>query len=671
MHDIKLIRDNPDAFDAALKRRGLPAAAQRLASIEGRRLAINRVLESWRARRKVASDKIHQAIKAKDELEAKRLKEEVAECKTSITTLEAEQKEVDQEIKTALAEIPNLPSDEVPDGVDEHGNVQRHVFGKIRNYSFAPKPHDDLGGALGHMDFEAAAKLSGARFVVLKKGLARLERAIGQFMLDLHTNEHGYTEVNPPLMVRDAVMFGTGQLPKFEEDQFQIEMYSPEQMATYADKFARQYTNGEIQRFIAEHVDELPEFSRKKDFASIESLIKEFVADEKLEVRARARTLMVEEIKRLAGDNRRWLIPTAEVPLTNLARESILDEKELPMRLTALTPCFRAEAGAAGRDTRGMIRQHQFTKVELVSITTPENSKDEHERMLSCAEEVLKRLDLHYRVMTLCAGDMGFSAQKTYDIEVWMPGQGEGGAYREISSCSVCGDFQARRMDARYRGPDGKPRFVHTLNGSGTAVGRALIAVMETYQQEDGSIAVPDVLQPYMGGAKVIEKDDRPKSNKNRTPDKHLNGTGAIVMNLQALELHIRYFLLRRHNQLMAFPNEGDKTVAENYVTNYMSLGELVDEFNGTLSDEELEKYSVDREAVRIRDALAHGRLVTRANNPPYTLWKFGPGRNGQVPVEFEKVLTDEWLKKSWLMVEAQIAKVLECFKARGYQGLG
>jgi seryl-tRNA synthetase len=292
------------------------------------------------------------------------------------------------------------------------------------------------------MDFETAAKLSGARFVVLKKGLARLERAIGQFMLDLHTNEHGYTEVNPPLLVRDDVMFGTGQLPKFEDDQF---------------------------------------WAIKGELLSASD--------------GRSRS------------ERLGLIPTAEVPLTNLVRESILDEKELPMRLTALTPCFRAEAGAAGRDTRGMIRQHQFTKVELVSITTPENSKDEHERMLACAEEVLRQLDLHYRVMTLCAGDMGFSAQKTYDVEVWMPGQGEGGAYREISSCSVCGDFQARRMDARYRGPDGKPRFVHTLNGSGTAVGRALIAVMETYQQEDGSIAVPDVLQSYMGGAKVIERE--------------------------------------------------------------------------------------------------------------------------------------------------------------------
>ena len=381
-------------------------------------------------------------MKAKDELEVKKLKDEVAECKDPITTLEAEQKEVDLELRAALAEIPNLPLDEVPDGKDEHGNVQRHVFGARRNYGFTPKPHDDLGGALGYMDFEAAAKLSGARFVVLKKGLARLERAIGQFMLDLHTNEHGYSEINPPLLVRNEVMFGTGQLPKFEDDQF------------WAVK-------GEL--LIA--------------------------PDDRLKT------------------ERLGLIPTAEVSLTNLVRESIIDEKQLPMRLTALTPCFRAEAGAAGRDTRGMIRQHQFTKVELVSITTPETSRDEHERMLACAEEVLRQLDLHYRVMTLCSGDMGFSAQKTYDIEVWMPGQGEGGAYREISSCSVCGDFQARRMDARYRGPDGKPRFVHTLNGSGTAVGRALIAVMETYQQDDGTIAVPDVLQPYMGGLKVVARE--------------------------------------------------------------------------------------------------------------------------------------------------------------------
>src|SRR6185437_9634238 len=363
------------------------------------------------ARRNAASREIGDAKKAKDEARAKALMDEVSKLKTTLPELETAAKRADEQLTNELAAIPNLPlpAPDVPDGADEHGNVQRHVFGKARDYGFAPKAHDELGEALGLMDFETAAKLSGARFVVLKKRLARMERAIGQFMLDLHTNEHGYTEVNPPLLVRNDVMFGTGQLPKFEDDQF------------WAIK-------GE---------------------------------------------LLAEPGERLKSE-RLGLIPTAEVSLTNLVRESIVDENELPMRLTALTPCFRAEAGAAGKDTRGMIRQHQFTKVELVSITTPETSHDEHERMLACAEEVLRQLDLHYRVMTLCAGDMGFSAQKTYDSEVWMPGQGDGGAFREISSCSVCGDFQARRMDARYRGSDGKPRFVHTLNGSGTAVGRAL-----------------------------------------------------------------------------------------------------------------------------------------------------------------------------------------------------
>jgi seryl-tRNA synthetase len=417
---------------------------------------------------------------------------EVAELKTTMPQLEAATKAADEELATVLAAIPNLPLDEVPDGVDEHGNVQRHIFGAVRNYAFTPKPHDDLGGALGFMDFETAAKLSGARFVVLKKGLARLERAIGQFMLDLHTNEHGYSEINPPLLVRDEVMFGTGQLPKFEEDQFQVSK-------AIIDRRLIEFGQQKIEAVKQQNI-KLLEDQLGRDSLPVQELEKRYgdgSAEEKFE----------EAVSKIDSKFALWLIPTAEVPLTNLVRKSIVDDKELPMRLTALTPCFRAEAGAAGRDTRGMIRQHQFTKVELVSITTPENSKDEHERMLACAEEVLRRLDLHYRVMTLCAGDMGFAAQKTYDIEVWMPGQGQGGAYREISSCSVCGDFQARRMDARYRGPDGKPRFVHTLNGSGTAVGRALIAVMETYQQEDGSIAVPDVLQPYMGGLKVVEKD--------------------------------------------------------------------------------------------------------------------------------------------------------------------
>ena len=443
MHDIKWIRENAHAFDAALKRRGMQGQhSTRLILLDQQRRNAIVAAEAAQARRNAASKEIGDAKKARDEARATKLMAEVTELKTTMPPLEAAAKSAEEELNKALAEIPNLPIDEVPDGVDEHGNVVRHHFGAVRNYAFAPKAHDDLGGALGFMDFEAAAKLSGARFVVLKKGLARLERAIGQFMLDLHTNEHGYAEINPPLLVRNDVMFGTGQLPKFEDDQF------------WAIK-------GE---------------------------------------------LLAAPDGRLNSE-RLGLIPTAEVSLTNMVRESILDEKELPMRLTALTPCFRAEAGAAGKDTRGMIRQHQFTKVELVSIATPETSRDEHERMLSCAEEVLRRLDLHYRVMTLCSGDMGFSAQKTYDIEVWMPGQGEGGAFREISSCSVCGDFQARRMDARSRGPDGKPRFVHTLNGSGTAVGRALIAVMETYQQENGAITVPDVLQPYMGGLKTIERD--------------------------------------------------------------------------------------------------------------------------------------------------------------------
>jgi seryl-tRNA synthetase len=429
MHDIKWIRDNPQAFDDGLKRRGLkPLAASVLAMDESRRSAITQ-LERALAGRNAASKEIGEAKKKGNNAHAQDLMIEVTQLKAAIAELEKTPRELESSMNGILAQIPNLPLDDVPDGVDEHGNVQRHVFGDKRQYGFVPKPHDDLGSALGFMDFETAAKLSGARFVVLKKGLARLERAIGQFMLDLHANEHGYTEVNPPLLVREQTAYGTGNLPKSAEDMF----------------------------------------------CTREGL---------------------------------WLIPTAEMPLTNLVRESIVDEKELPMRLTALTPCFRAEAGAAGRDTRGMIRQHQFTKVELVSITTPETSKDEHERMLACAEEVLRQLDLHYRVMTLCAGDMGFAAQKTYDIEVWLPGQAEAiGAYREISSCSVCGDFQARRMDARYRASDGKPRFVHSLNGSGTAVGRALIAVMETYQQQDGSIAVPDALQPYMGGLKVIEHE--------------------------------------------------------------------------------------------------------------------------------------------------------------------
>jgi seryl-tRNA synthetase len=467
MHDIRWIRDNAAAFDRALNRRPLDEESRRafssaslLATDERRRAAIQ-AFEQAQARRNAASKEIGQAKAKKDEATAQKLMAEVNELKTTLPQLEADAKAAEEALNKVLATIPNLPLDEVPDGADETGNVEHHKFGAKRDYAFAPKQHFELGEALGLMDFETAAKLSGARFVVLKGALARMERALGQFMLDVHTGEHGYTEVNPPLLVSDSTMFGTAQLPKFEDDQFFVG------------------SGPRIHQMAGEMADtfDIRESPSNEDVLALE----------KIALKA----------------SQRWLIPTAEVPLTNLARESIQDEAALPMRLTACTPCFRAEAGAAGRDTRGMIRQHQFTKVELVSITTPEQSKDEHERMLSCAEEILRRLGLHYRVVTLCTGDMGFASQKTYDIEVWLPGQG---MYREISSCSVCGDFQARRMMARYRGKDGKPAFVHTLNGSGVAVGRALIAVMETYQQADGSIVVPDALAPYMGGIKTIEK---------------------------------------------------------------------------------------------------------------------------------------------------------------------
>src|SRR5215831_17377417 len=459
MHDIKWIRDNPDAFDQGLARRGLPGEAKRLIEIDERRRAAIQKAEAALARRNAASREIGAAKKSNEEAAAQALMAEVARLKAEIPALEAEEKKLSKTLDDALAQIPNLPLPEVPDGKDPSDNVEHHRFGAKRNYGFAPQQHFDLGEALGQMDFETAAMLSGARFVVLKRGLARLERALGQFMLDVHTTEHGYTEIAPPLLVRDEVMFGTAQLPKFEEDQF---------VATNIETFREAFGQA------------VAEFDRGE------------LPDKDINRR------MGEVLKGL------WLIPTAEVPLTNLVRESIVDEAALPMRFTAGTPCFRAEAGAAGKDTRGMIRQHQFDKVELVSITTPEESRDELECMLACAEEVLRRLDLHYRVVTLCTGDMGFAAQKTYDIEVWLPGQD---MYHEISSCSLCGEFQARRMNARYRAKDGRQnRYVHTLNGSGVAVGRALIAVMETYQQQGGSIAVPDVLQSYMGGLKTIER---------------------------------------------------------------------------------------------------------------------------------------------------------------------
>ena len=425
MLDIKWIRDNAEAFDAALAKRGAEPHAASLIALDEKRRSVIQLLQDMQSRRNSASKEIGAAMAQKNAELAEKLKSEVAEIKVSMPAAEEEERQVSAELTDALSRIPNIPLADVPVGDDEHGNVVKHVVGEKPTWNHAPKEHYEIGEALGYMDFESAAKISGARFTILKGPLARLERALGQFMLDLHTEEHGYTEVSAPLLVRDDAMYGTGQLPKFTEELFRT-------------------TDG------------------------------------------------------------RWLIPTAEVPLTNMVREEIIDQDKLPLRFTALTPSFRSEAGSSGRDTRGMLRQHQFWKCELVSITDAESSTDEHERMTAAAEEVLKRLGLHFRTMTLCTGDMGFGATKTYDIEVWLPGQN---TYREISSCSVCGDFQGRRMNARYRGKDDKATtFVHTLNGSGTAVGRCLIAVLENYYNDDGSVTVPDVLVPYMGGMTRIEK---------------------------------------------------------------------------------------------------------------------------------------------------------------------
>jgi seryl-tRNA synthetase len=450
--DIKWIRDHPVAFAKGLKDRGFgdpTATLNRILSLDEERRAAIQKLQDAQARRNAASKEIGQAKAKKDEAAAKGLMDEVASLKGAIQEGEESERRLDKELGDLLAAIPNMPAADVPVGPDAEANVELRKVGTPKTFAFQLKQHFELGEALGLMDFDTAAKLSGSRFVVLKGALARLERALSQFMLDLHTSEHGYTEINPPLLVRDDTMFGTAQLPKFRDDQFSTRRSTPAEVPP--DEILR---DGRIVHAATPVKDTL------------------------------------------------WLIPTAEVPLTNLVREEIVDEAKLPIRVTAGTPCFRAEAGAAGKDTRGMIRQHQFSKVELVSIATPEQSADEHERMTACAETVLKRLEIPYRTVVLSTGDMGFAAQKTYDLEVWLPGQG---AYREISSCSNCGDFQARRMNARYKPKGAKDtRFVHTLNGSGVAVGRALIAVMENYQEEDGSIRVPDVLKPYMGGLAKI-----------------------------------------------------------------------------------------------------------------------------------------------------------------------
>jgi seryl-tRNA synthetase len=421
MHDIKWIRENPEAFDRGLARRGMEAISAQVLEIDAQNRAMTTELQDLQTRRNDASKQIG-VLKGKGE-DADALMGEVAELKERMASLETGQNEAGAAIQALLEGLPNVPAEDVPDGVDEDDNVEIRRVGDKPVFDFEIRDHVDIGEGLGLLDFEAASKLSGSRFVVTRGPLARMERALAAMMLDLHTGENGYTEVNPPLLVRDEAAYGTGQLPKFEEDLF---------------------------RTTTDH----------------------------------------------------WLIPTAEVPLTNLVAGDILDEAQLPIRFAAHTPCFRSEAGASGKDTRGMLRQHQFSKVEMVSICHPDTSDDEHERMTGCAEEVLKRLGLHYRVVVLATGDLGFSARKTYDIEVWLPGQDR---YREISSCSNCGDFQSRRMRARFRPKNRKgTEFVHTLNGSGLAVGRTLISVMENYQQADGSIRVPEALLPYMGGMEVI-----------------------------------------------------------------------------------------------------------------------------------------------------------------------
>ncbi len=425
MLDIKWIRENPESLDEALKKRGAEPQAEAIIALDETRRAVIQQLQDMQSRRNAASKDIGAAMAQKNSELAEKLKAEVASLKDTMPALEQQEREAIAALDDVLLRLPNIPFDDVPVGKDEHDNVVARVTGEKPLWNHAAKEHFEIGEGLGMMDFDRAAKLSGSRFTVLTGQLAKLERALGQFMIDLHTSEHGYTEVSSPLMVRDEAMYGTGQLPKFAEDLFRT-------------------TDG------------------------------------------------------------RWLIPTAEVTLTNLVSGEILEQEKLPLRFTALTPSFRSEAGSAGRDTRGMLRQHQFWKCELVSITDAESAVAEHERMTACAEEVLKRLGLHFRTMALCTGDMGFSARKTYDLEVWLPGQN---TYREISSCSVCGDFQGRRMNARYRVKDDKvPKFVHTLNGSGTAVGRCLIAVMENYLNDDGSVTVPDVLVPYMGGLTRIER---------------------------------------------------------------------------------------------------------------------------------------------------------------------
>jgi seryl-tRNA synthetase len=471
MHDIRAIRENATLYDAAWKRRGLEPQAQKIVDIDAKLRTASTAKQEAEAQRNAASKAIGQAKAQKNEAEAEKLMTQVAALKQRIEETSVDEAKLSKQRDDLLASLPNLPDPQVPDGADEHGNVEVRRW--YKNDGAEPPAldltadHVTLGENLGMMDFEAATRMSGARFVVLRGKLARLERALAAFMLDKHTTQNGYVETAPPLLVKDHVMFGTGQLPKFVDDQFTA---------------ARTVSREELLFEALDRFDD--EFAKRGGQAKPTEVMKELL-----------------EVAPTREDF--WLIPTSEVALTNLVREQILAEDTLPTRMTADTPCFRAEAGAAGRDTRGMIRMHQFRKVELVAISTPEQSHDEHEHMVRCAEDILKALELPFRTMLLCSGDMGFSAKRTYDLEVWLPSQGK---YREISSCSNCGDFQARRMNTRFRNKEGRTEFVHTLNGSGLAVGRTLVAVLENYQNADGSITVPNVLVPYMGGLELISK---------------------------------------------------------------------------------------------------------------------------------------------------------------------
>ena len=471
MHDIKAIRNNPEAYDRAWVRRNLPAQTPEILARDSERRAAETAKQQAEAARNAASKQIGAAKAQKNEAEAQRLMAEVASLKEIIDAQGAAEKAAGDQLHAILAALPNLPAPDVPDGEDEHANVETAAWSPTGAAPTArpdAKDHVTIGEGLGLMDFEAAARLSGSRFVALKGGLARMERALAAFMVDLHTQENGYMEVAPPLLVRSDSAFGTGQLPKFETDLFPT--------------FRALWPEDRKQKRLAQTDGLIARARRDGDNDYLEALVAFRGVDLDFDIAPKSERL--------------WLVPTAEVPLTNLVREQILSEDQLPIRMTADTPCFRSEAGAAGKDTRGMIRMHQFRKVEMVSITTPEQSEAEHERMTNCAEEVLKRLDLPFRRLLLCAGDMGFSANKTFDLEVWLPSQNK---YREISSCSNCGDFQARRMNARYRSKEGV-KFVHTLNGSGLAVGRTLVAVLENYQNQDGSVTIPAALRPYMGG---------------------------------------------------------------------------------------------------------------------------------------------------------------------------